>query len=266
MPKLTSLTTEEDSRSFEFPRIITLEGASNHSSSSTDIPSLTTVTLEYYYVFANKKTVHTNSSSSSSPSFLDITPALQHYLSFPLSFTHNSSSIPKRTHNPSNKPVFETRIRTSNTIKHPIQKKRAINNKQTQQYTNYQHPSFPLLQRNELRRVSSTNTRAVVLHRLVSQRELTQVVTDHLSLDFNVVEVAAVVHTHHGTNHLRNHDHVTQMSLHGSRALVLRSVRLLHTQFPPFNTNSLAQSLDQSLRLSLQTAAESATSTSLHTH
>ena len=97
LPKLTSLTTEEDSRSFEFPRSVILEGTSFHSSSSTDIPSLTTVTLEYYYVFANKKTVHTNSSSSSSPSFLDITPALQHYLSFPLSFTHNSSSIPKRT-------------------------------------------------------------------------------------------------------------------------------------------------------------------------
>ena len=96
LPKLTSLINEYG-KSFEFPRIIILEGASNHSSSSTDIPSLTTVTLEYYYVFANKKTVHTNSSSSSSPSFLDITPALQHYLQFVVSFTHNSSSIPKRT-------------------------------------------------------------------------------------------------------------------------------------------------------------------------
>ena len=60
---------------------VILEGTSFHSSSSTDIPSLTTVTLEYYYVFANKKTVHTNSSSSSSPSFLDITSALMLYLS-----------------------------------------------------------------------------------------------------------------------------------------------------------------------------------------
>ena len=95
--------------------------------------------------------------------------------------------------------------------------------------TNYQQSFNTLLQRNELRRVSSTNTRAVVLHRLVSQRELTQVVTDHLSLDFNVVEVAPVVHTHHGTDHLGNHDHVTQVSLHGSRTLVLGSVSLLHT-------------------------------------
>ena len=95
MPKLTSLTTEEDSRSFEFPRSVILEGTSFHSSSSTDIPSLTTVTLEYYYVFANKKTVHTNSSSSSSPSFLDITPALQQYLQFIVSFTHHSHPIAK---------------------------------------------------------------------------------------------------------------------------------------------------------------------------
>ena len=53
------------------------------------MPSLTTVTLIEYYAFHNKKTVHTKSSSPSSPSFLDITPALQQYLSFPLSFTHS---------------------------------------------------------------------------------------------------------------------------------------------------------------------------------
>ena len=97
LPKLTSLTTDEGSRSFEFPRIITLESISFHSSSSTDIPSLTTVTLDDDYVFAIKETVHTNSSSSSSPSFIDITPALQHYLQFIVYFTHNSSITPKRT-------------------------------------------------------------------------------------------------------------------------------------------------------------------------
>ena len=60
-------------------------------SSPTDMPSLTTVTLPH--AFKRRKTVHTKSPSSSSPSFLDITPALQHYLSFPLSFTHDSASI-----------------------------------------------------------------------------------------------------------------------------------------------------------------------------
>ena len=55
------------------------------------MPSLTTVTLSEYYSFKYKKTVHTNSSSSSPPLSLDITPALSDYLSFPPSFTHLSS-------------------------------------------------------------------------------------------------------------------------------------------------------------------------------
>ena len=59
-------------------------------SSQTDMPSLTTVALNKYVAFHYKKTVHTKSPSPSSPSFLDITPALQKYLFFPLSFTHAS--------------------------------------------------------------------------------------------------------------------------------------------------------------------------------
>ena len=137
-------------------------------------------------------------------------------------------------------------------------------NKEEIPITNASYSS--LLQRNELRRVSSTNTRTVVLHRLVRQRELAQIVTDHLSLDFNVVEVATVVHTNNRTNHLGNHDHVTQVSLHRVRTLVLRSLSLLYLNTGNYNTHSLTQSLDQRLRLSLQTTTESATSTSLHIH
>ena len=85
-----------------------------------------------------------------------------------------------------------------------------------------------LLQRNELRRVSSTNTWTVVLHRLVSQRKFTQVMTDHLSLDFNVVETLAVVNTNNRSNHLRNNNHVTKMGLYWLRTLILRSIRLLN--------------------------------------
>ena len=55
------------------------------------MPSLTTVTLTKGRAFIYKKAVHTKSSSSSSPSSLDITPALQQYLSFPLSSTNRSS-------------------------------------------------------------------------------------------------------------------------------------------------------------------------------
>ena len=51
------------------------------------MPSLTTVTLNKGVTFKYKKTIYTKSPSSSTPSFLDITPALQYYLSFPLSFT-----------------------------------------------------------------------------------------------------------------------------------------------------------------------------------
>ena len=58
-------------------------------SSPTDLPSLTNVTLKRFNTGWRKITVHTKSLSSSSPSFLDITPALQRYIRFPLSFTHN---------------------------------------------------------------------------------------------------------------------------------------------------------------------------------
>ena len=57
------------------------------------MPSLTTVTLYKGWTFQYKKTVHTKSSSPSFPSFLDITPALQEYLSFPLSFKHHYTHI-----------------------------------------------------------------------------------------------------------------------------------------------------------------------------
>ena len=52
------------------------------------MPSLTTVTLSKYSLFLRKKTIHTKSSSFFFPSFLDITPALQQYLQFIVSFTH----------------------------------------------------------------------------------------------------------------------------------------------------------------------------------
>ena len=95
--------------------------------------------------------------------------------------------------------------------------------------TNYQYTNIRqlLLQRNELRRVSSTDTRTVVLHRSVGNRELSEVVTNHLSLDFNIVEALAIVNTDNRTNHLRNNQHVTEVSLHGLRTLILRAFSLL---------------------------------------
>ena len=101
------------------------------------------------------------------------------------------------------------------------------NKKQSIPFAHTRCVESSLLQRNELRRVSSTNTGAVVLHGVVSQSELTQVVTNHLSLDFNVAEVVTVVHANDAANHLRNNDHVTEVGLHGLRALVLTGSSLL---------------------------------------
>ena len=120
-----------------------------------------------------------------------------------------------------------------------------------------------LLQRNELWRVSSTNTRAVVLHGLVWDRELSKVMTNHLSLDFNVVETLSVVHTNDASDHLRNNNHVTKMSLHRLRALILRASSLLQPSFGIHTHYRLMKSLQKSHRLSLQSTTESTTSTSL---
>ena len=60
------------------------------ASSQADMPSLTTVMLCKERAFKEIKTIHTESPSSSSPSFLDITPALQYYLQFIVSFTRLS--------------------------------------------------------------------------------------------------------------------------------------------------------------------------------
>lgn len=75
--------------------------------------------------------------------------------------------------------------------------------------------------------MSRTNTRAVMLHRSISKRELAQVVTNHLSLNLNVVEVVTIVHTNNTSNHLRNNNHVTEMSLHRLRTLILSGRSLL---------------------------------------
>ena len=57
------------------------------------MPSLTNVFLDMYNAFREKTTIHTKSFISSSSSFLDITPALQHYLQFIVSFTRYSFSV-----------------------------------------------------------------------------------------------------------------------------------------------------------------------------
>lgn len=69
------------------------------------------------------------------------------------------------------------------------------------------------------RRVSGTNTGSTVFDWLVGQTELAQVVADHLSFDFHLVERFAVVNAHNAAHHFRYDDRVTQVSLHHGRLL-----------------------------------------------
>merc|ERR1712029_1332477 len=90
-----------------------------------------------------------------------------------------------------------------------------------------QHPTRnSLLQGNETGRVRSTDTRATVTDGVVRDRELSQVVADHLRLDLDGVELLARVDTNDGADHLRNDDHVTEVSLDDSELLIRRGLLL----------------------------------------
>eukprot|EP00297_Palpitomonas_bilix_P000296 CAMPEP_0113912006 /NCGR_PEP_ID=MMETSP0780_2-20120614/28618_1 /TAXON_ID=652834 /ORGANISM="Palpitomonas bilix" /LENGTH=375 /DNA_ID=CAMNT_0000908779 /DNA_START=413 /DNA_END=1538 /DNA_ORIENTATION=+ /assembly_acc=CAM_ASM_000599 len=83
-----------------------------------------------------------------------------------------------------------------------------------------------LLERDESRRVSSTNTGATVAHGFVRKGELSKVVTNHIGLDLNSVEYLSVVNANDRSDHFRNNDHVAKMGLHSLRLLVLGGVLL----------------------------------------
>jgi len=86
--------------------------------------------------------------------------------------------------------------------------------------------SSGLLERDELGRRGGTNTRATVAHRLVGDRELAKVVSDHVSLDLNGGEDLAVVYADNAANHLRDDNHVTKVGL-DDFGLVVRATLLL---------------------------------------
>jgi hypothetical protein len=85
---------------------------------------------------------------------------------------------------------------------------------------------------------------------ILCDRELAQVVADHLRLDFDLVELLARVNANNATNHLRHHNHVSQVSL-DKIWLLVRLCLLLG--FP--------QLLDETHGLALQAAVESTTGT-----
>lgn len=69
--------------------------------------------------------------------------------------------------------------------------------------------------------------------------------SNHLRLNFNLVEFLSRVNTNNATNHLRDNDHVSQVCLDKVGLLVRLSLLL-----------SLAQLLDQTHRLALETTVE----------
>jgi len=93
--------------------------------------------------------------------------------------------------------------------------------------------------------VGSTDTGATVLHRLVRDGKLAEVVTDHLGLDFNLIEGFALIDSDDASDHLGHDDHVSQVGLHRLRLLVGEAVLL-----------RLAQLLDEAHGLALEAAGE----------
>ena len=86
---------------------------------------------------------------------------------------------------------------------------------------------WPSLQRNEPRRVGSTDTGPTVLDWLVRDGELCKVVANHLRLDLNLIEGLAVVDADDAPNHLRHNDHVAEVGLHRLRLLTGGSILFL---------------------------------------
>lgn len=107
--------------------------------------------------------------------------------------------------------------------------------------------------RNETRRVGGTDTWPTVLDGLVGDGELAEVVASHFGLDFNLVEGLAVVDTDDGADHLGDDDHVTEVGLDGRRLLVGLGLLL-----------GLAELLDETHRLPLETALELPAGTRVH--
>lgn len=88
---------------------------------------------------------------------------------------------------------------------------------------------------------------------ILCDRELAQVVSNHLRLDFDLVEFLARVDADNAANHLWDNDHVTQMRLDEVGLLVWLGLLL-----------GLAEFLDQAHWLALETAVESAAGTGVN--
>lgn len=88
---------------------------------------------------------------------------------------------------------------------------------------------------------------------ILRDRELSQVVTNHLGLDLNLVELLTGVDTDNGADHLGDDDHVTEVSLDEIGLLVGLGLLL-----------GLAELLDETHGLALQAAVETSAGTGVN--
>lgn len=84
---------------------------------------------------------------------------------------------------------------------------------------------------------------------LLRDRKLPQIVAHHLRLDLNLIELLATIYPDNTANHLRHHNHITQMRL--DEIWLLIRLRLLFR---------FAQFLDQTHRPALEATVEPTTS------
>lgn len=95
-----------------------------------------------------------------------------------------------------------------------------------------------------------TNTWTTVFDGFVGARELGEVVPCHFRFDFDGVEGLAIVYTDDATDHLRDDDHVSQVSLYDGWFLVRRGLFFGFAEF-----------LDETHWTAFEAAVELATST-----
>jgi hypothetical protein len=85
---------------------------------------------------------------------------------------------------------------------------------------------------------------------ILRDREFSQIMSNHLRLNLNLVEFLSRVDTNDATNHLRDNDHVSEVSLDKVWLLIGLSLLLC-----------LSQLLDQTHGLALETTVEPTAST-----
>merc|ERR1719453_1532543 len=112
-----------------------------------------------------------------------------------------------------------------------------------------------LLQWHEAGRLGGTNTGGTVLDGLVGDGELAKAVGNHVSLNLDLVEHLAVVHTDDRANHLRQDDHVAEVSLDALGLLASSGVAVLL---------SGTKALEESVVLPLEAVLEATTGTGVH--